>query len=136
VNGIVEEEQDEDAAFVAAELCHFQLSKVKNGSVVANGVVVNWGCCKWSNCDWGCYKWSSCEWGCCKWSSCEWHSCNWVIANGVVANGMVANGGEDGNNYGGFFFFATFFVGFASPKDCFLVPSPDFFFLHSHEDHQ
>jgi len=25
VNGIVEEEQDEDAAFVAAELCHFQL---------------------------------------------------------------------------------------------------------------
>jgi hypothetical protein len=93
VNGIVEEEQDEDAAFVAAELCHFQLSQVMNGSVVANGVVVNWGCCKWS----------SCGWGCCKWSSCEWHSCNWVIANGVVANGMVANGAEDGNNYGGFF---------------------------------
>ncbi len=104
MNGIVEEEQDEDAAFVAAELCHFQLLKAKNGSVVSNGVVVNWGCCKWSNCNWGCYKWSSCEWGCCKWSSCEWHSCNWVIANGVVANGMVANGGEDGNNYGGFFF--------------------------------
>jgi hypothetical protein len=88
VNGIVEEEQDEDAALVAAELCHFQLSKVMNGSVVANGVVVNWGCCKWS--------------------SCEWYSCNWVIANGVVANGMVANGGEDGNNYGGFFFWQHF----------------------------
>ncbi len=115
MNGIVEEEQDEDAAFVAAELCHFQLSKVMNGSVVANGVVVNWGCCKWS--------------------SCEWHSCNWVIANVVVANGMVANGGEDGNNYGGFFF-CNIFVGFASPKEGFLVPSLDCFFLHSHEDHQ
>ncbi len=103
MNGIAEEEQDEDAAFVATGLCHFQLSKVMSGSVVANGVVVNWGCCKWSSCEWGCYKWSSCEWGCCKWSSCEWHSCNWVNANG-----MVANGGEDGNNHGGFCFLQHF----------------------------
>jgi len=113
----------------------FQLSKVMNGSVVANGVVVKWGCCKWSSCEWG-YKWSSCEWGCCKWSSCEWHSCNWVLANVVVANGMVANGGEDGNNYGGFFFFATFLWDLLHQREGFLVPSPDCFFLHSHEDHQ
>jgi hypothetical protein len=33
-------------------------------------------------------------------------------------------------------FFSNIFVGFASPKEGFLVPSPDCFFLHSHEDHQ
>jgi hypothetical protein len=33
-------------------------------------------------------------------------------------------------------FFSYIFVGFSSPKEGFLVPSPDCFFLHSHEDHQ
>jgi hypothetical protein len=32
--------------------------------------------------------------------------------------------------------FCNIFVQVASPKEGFLVPSPDCFFLHSHEDHQ